>query len=243
MSSLPAPPAPAPEWAWFSDIDGTLIELADTPASLGNARHLPGLLTALSGRVGGALALVSGRPVANVLRLIAPCRIPLAGCHGLERLLPDGSLIRPPASSDLDRARRILAAFAADHPGVVFEDKDVVLGLHFRKVPQLEAACRAAVEQATSGNLGWFAGKMVFEVKPRGLDKGTAIQAFLDQTPFRGRLPVFLGDDLPDEAGFEVARARGGFGVLVGEPRPTRALYRLESVPAVLAWLSTLQAL
>lgn len=237
MASLPGPPAPDAGWAWFFDIDGTLIELADEPASLEAGPHLPAFLEHLYHRFGGAMALVSGRTLSNILCLTAPFRLPSAGCHGAERLLADGRILRMPPSQHLARARGILSRFAAAHPDLVFEDKDTVLSLHFRKAPHLETVCRAVVEQAASGDLGWIAGKMVFEIKSRAFNKGSAVQSFLESQPFRGRMPVFVGDDLPDEDAFDAVRRRGGFGVLVGALRPTKALYRLESVSSVHGWL------
>ncbi len=239
---LSPPPHPDPHWAWFFDIDGTLIELASEPSSLQRPHHLAELLAAVRQRVGGAMALVSGRSVANILALIAPLEVPLSGCHGLERYLADGRLLRPPPSPRIDRARGMMKAFAEKHPGIVLEDKGLTLALHYRHVPHLEIECAAVVAQAASGDLEVLAGKMVFEVKPRGVSKGTALRAFMETDPFRGRLPIFLGDDLTDEDGFEAVAALGGKGVLVGPPRPTKATFRLQSVPALHDWLAGLSA-
>lgn len=237
---LPSPPAPNPHWAWFCDIDGTLIELASEPSSLRTSRNLPELLDALHRRVGGAMALISGRSVSNILALIAPLRIPLSGCHGLERCLADGTVLCPAPSPGIEQARRILRDFADSHDGITLEDKGVTLALHYRQAPHLEAACRNVVTQALSGDLGMLAGKMVFEVKPRGVSKGTALAAFMKTDPFRGRSPVFIGDDLTDEDGFEAAAMLGGRGILVGAARPTKAAFRLEDVPSLHRWLAGL---
>lgn len=240
LSPLPLPPAPNPKWAWFFDIDGTLIELASEPASLDVGHSLPALLEALYERTGGALALVSGRSLDNIQKLIAPFRLPMSGCHGIERMLADGSILRPAAAPEIAAARERLSQFAEAHPGTVLEDKGLALAIHFREVPHLAADCKAVIEEVAVGSLGWFSGKMVYEVKPKAYDKGYAIKAFLEMEPFRGRTPVFLGDDQPDEFGFAAVRSLGGVAVLVGAPRPTRASHRLDSVSAVHAWLNRL---
>jgi len=238
--SLPLPPAPDPHWAWFFDIDGTLIELAGEPSSLRVSHALPEVLEAMSRRVGGAMALVSGRTVSNILALIAPLEMPLAGCHGVERRLADGRVLRPAPAPEIARARQLLTTFTRGHAGLRLEDKGVALAIHYRDVPQLEAACRNAVEQAISGNLGVLAGKMMFEIKPRDYSKGTALTAFMAVMPFQGRTPVFLGDDQSDEDGFAAAAAHGGLGILVGPPRPTKAMFRLENVSSLHIWLTGL---
>lgn len=238
--TLPPPPAPSPQWAWFCDIDGTLIELASEPSSLRKSHHLPELLDTVRRRVGGALALISGRTVSNMLELIAPLELPLAGCHGLERRLADGRVLRATPSPRMERARRILRDFVDRHDGVFLEDKTLTLALHYRQAPQLEAACRRVVERVSAGELGLLAGKMVFEVKPRTSSKGTALGAFMETEPFCGRRPVFLGDDQTDEDGFKAAAARGGLGILVGPPRPTHATFRLADVASLHVWLAGL---
>lgn len=238
--TLSLPPAPNPRWAWFFDIDGTLIELGTEPAPLRVSHNLPELLAALDRRVGGAMALISGRAVSNILALISPLKIPLAGCHGIERHLADGRILRPAPSPGIAHARQLLTSFVNRHDGLRLEDKGVALALHYRQAPHLETACRNAVEQAISSDLGVLAGKMVFEVKPREFSKGTALGAFMALDPFLGRTPVFLGDDLADEDGFEAAATLGGFGILVGPPRPTKAMFRLNDVSSLHLWLTGL---
>jgi trehalose 6-phosphate phosphatase len=240
IPTLPLPPVPDPNWAWFFDIDGTLIELAQEPASLKIKHRLPEILAALQRQLGGALALVSGRSIENILQLIAPFRLPLAGCHGIERRLADGRILRPEPSPDMDRARRIFSDFTKAHDGLFLEDKGLTLALHFRQAPHLEADCQAVAEQAAVGDLNWFPGKMVFEVMARNYTKGSAVEAFMAEEPFRGRKPVFIGDDLPDEDGFETVRRLGGLGILIGPMRSTKAQFRLDSVSALHAWLAKL---
>jgi trehalose 6-phosphate phosphatase len=237
--TLPAPPLPSPGWAWFLDIDGTLIEIADTPSAIHIPPELPGLLQALADRHGGAVALVSGRTVENIARLVAPFHPPAAGLHGLERRLADGRVLRPDPSPLLDGIRRSLSDFAAANPGVILEDKGLSLALHYRLAPHREAAARAVAEAAVAGHpeLRLQAGKMVFEIRPRGADKGGALRAFMAEPPFAGRVPVFVGDDVTDEDGFKAANALGGISVMIGPPRPTAASFRLADVAGLRRWL------
>lgn len=236
---LPPPPAASPDWAWFLDVDGTLIEIADTPSAIHMPGWVPPMLERLAARHGGALALVSGRTVDNILRLVEPRRFPAAGLHGMERTLPGGGLARPDPLPELDVLRHRLGCFAQARPGVLLEDKGLSLVLHYRLAPELQEECRREAEAVLAEwpRLRVLAGKMVFEIKPKGYDKGAALKAFMAEPPFAGRRPVFVGDDVTDEYGFRAAAGLDGFGVLVGEGRETAAAYGLADVPACLEWL------
>ncbi len=247
MTTTPAPlPSPRPDWALFLDFDGTLVEIAPEPRAVAPSPRLRPMLAALSARLGGAVALISGRPIADLDRLLAPLVLPAAGLHGLERRRADGAIERiavPEAALAAARAR--LAAFAARTPGVLFEDKGLSLALHYRNAPAREADCRAAAQQALAaaqGGLHLLEGKMVFELRPEGGDKGAAIAAFLAEPPFAGRTPVFAGDDRTDEDGFAVVAARGGIALRVGDGQDSIAQYRIASVEALLDWLAELAA-
>jgi trehalose 6-phosphate phosphatase len=237
---MSAPPMSDPGWALFLDIDGTLIEIAPTPSSIHAPPGFASRLAAIAVQHGGALALVSGRSVDNVLELVAPLRPPVAGLHGLERLDAAGRLMRPPPLPSLEVVRQTLTRFAADHPGLILEDKALSLALHYRQAPQWEAAARAAVDEilASAPGLRRVEGKMVLEVRPQQGDKGEAVRAFMAEAPFAGRLPVFVGDDLTDEDGFAAVNALGGISVLVGPPRPSQARFRLDGIAAVWEWLT-----
>lgn len=230
---LPPPPAPSDDWAWFLDIDGTLIEIAPTPSSISIPLQLPALLAQVSKRWQGALALVSGRSLDNIRQLVAPFDPPAAGLHGLERRSADGTLARAHPPADLDQVRRELYQ-AEQWPGVLLEDKDLALAVHYRQAPAREADCRALAERVVAGHPDFSvqAGRMVFEVKPKGWDKGAALRAFMAEPPFAGRMPVFIGDDLTDEFGFAAANELGGLSVLVGEPRDSAARYHLPDIEA-----------
>jgi trehalose 6-phosphate phosphatase len=239
-AGLPAPPLLSRDEALFLDFDGTLVAIAPAPDRVQVAPELPELLHALSAMLDGAVALVSGRTVDDLARLIAPFAGALAGQHGLERRGLDGAVIRPPAEPALARLRPEFARFAARHDGVVLEDKGSGLALHYRRAPGLASACQALVRGAAEAGGDAFTaidGKMLSELVPRRGGKGRAIAGFLAEAPFHGRTPVFVGDDTTDEDGFAEVNERGGTSVHVGGGA-TAARYRLADVGDVLAWLA-----
>ena len=238
---LPLPPPPSPDWAWFLDVDGSLIDIAATPSAILVPDGLAERLAALSARYDGAVALVSGRSIDNLRRLFDPFRPPAAGLHGLERVTADGRVIRPRQTAGLDDIRARLMAFAGAYDGLALEDKGLTLALHYRQAPDRQQEARRAVDLAVAAHPGFrvMAGKMVFEVEPAGYDKGKAVVDFMAEPPFTGRVPVFVGDDVTDEWGFRAAEALGGVSVLVGPPRATAARFGLDDPAACRAWLDS----
>jgi len=238
-------PQPAADWAYFLDVDGTLLEHAATPDAVRVDADMRALLAALQARAGGALALISGRAVADIDTLFAPLRLPVAGQHGVERRDAAGQVHRHAFPQEpVRRAARRIGAFAAAHPGLVFEDKGYNLALHYRLAPELATEACALVEGAAAELGEGFElqrGKMVLELKPGGRDKGTAIEEFMAEPPFRGRTPVFVGDDLTDEFGFGVVNRMGGVSVKVGDGG-SAARWRLADAAAVRAWLGACAA-
>ena len=235
MAALPA------DAAVFLDFDGTLVEIAPTPDSIAIPPGLVPLLRRLVDRFDGAVALVSGRQIADLDRWLAPLTLPAAGLHGLERRLPDGTLERTATPPWIAGLVPEMARFARAHPGVHLEDKLLSLSLHYRGAPEAAVAvrqfidaCAAQLDREAAVQLG----KMVVELRPAGRDKGTAIAAFMAAAPFQGRRPVFVGDDLTDEHGFEAVNRLGGLSIRVGPPGETEAKLALPSVAAVLEWLA-----
>jgi trehalose 6-phosphate phosphatase len=234
------PPSPADDWALFLDVDGCLVDFADAPDAVRLPRRLPSLLARLAQRLDGAIALVSGRPLAGLDRMFAPLRMPAAGLHGLE--LRNGELLKPapgvPAA--LAGIHDEAMAIAIAYPGAVVEDKGPALGLHWRAAPAARDALRALAEAALPRLPGYRLqhGDNVVELRPAAGDKGSAIAALLEQPPFRGRVPVFAGDDITDESGFAVVNAHGGVSVLVGAREPSAAHYALRNPNAVRRWLA-----
>lgn len=245
MSPPPPParlPAPRPEWAYFVDLDGTLLDLADAPGGVRLDGSLRGLMARLHRVAGGALALISGRSLADIDALLGGLVLPAAGQHGTERRDATGRVARhrPPADR-LEEARAQLAAAAARKPGLLLEHKGLSLALHYRRAPRLGAYAHRLVRSvARRLGAGYCVqvGKRVVELKPAGKDKGAAVLEFLQEPPFAGRTPVFIGDDASDEFGFAAVNQRGGISVKVG-PGRTAARWRVRDVAAVRAWLDT----
>ena len=239
MARTVALPRAQPGWAYFLDVDGTLIEFADKPGDVHVDDALLGLLARLHHACGGALALVSGRTLADLEQRLGSVRIPVAGQHGLERRDAAGRRhvhATPPAAKRELRER--LDALVARHPGLLLEDKGLTLALHYRQTPSLAAWLHRLLADWVAGNeaLQLQKGKWVLEIKPAGFDKGSAIAEFLAEAPFCGRTPVFIGDDVTDESGFARVNLLGGYSIKVGLGR-TAARYRLPDVNAVRGWL------
>lgn len=233
--------------ALFLDVDGTLLELAATPQAVSVSDDLREGLRALSLASGGAVALVSGRAITDLDKLFAPLTLPSAGLHGFEHRSASGACCRRPlpAAAALEDARAAMLRLARPHPGLMVEDKQFALALHYRNAPQLEEAVMMAMEEVAArlaGELELQRGKMVVELRPAGASKARAVAAFLAEPPFAGRLPIFIGDDLTDEPAFELVNRLGGASVVVNATRPSAARTRFADVTAVRAWLTQLQA-
>lgn len=237
-------PAPNSHWAFFLDVDGTLIELAETPEKARVDASIQTTLRRLSDAFGGAIALVSGRPIETIDRLFKPLHLPVAGLHGIEVRNSKGETYREADNGPaLDTIRETLKRFAEKSPGVLLEDKGATLALHYRQAPDMEAPAKALLSGLLAEQDDTYHclhGKMVFEIKPSATHKGTAVERLLAEAPFAGRLPVFVGDDITDEDGFAAVNRLGGHSIRVGENGTTAATYRIGSVAALRAWLATL---
>lgn len=225
--------------ALFLDFDGTLTELAAKPHTVHVPAGLAPTLSALHRLLGGALAIVTGRREIDIDGFLSPLTLPLASEHGAQYRFADGS--RP--AVDVPELGPVLQAakqLAVQYPALLVEIKRASVALHFRQAPHLAPVCRDALERAMSGLAGLelLSGKCVYEVKPAGIHKGQAIAAFMRQAPFAGRTPVFVGDDVTDEAGFATVMALGGLAIKVGEG-PSQAQYRCMTPAALRGWLSS----
>ncbi|MEW6124531.1 MAG: trehalose-phosphatase [Pseudomonadota bacterium] len=205
--------------AFFFDVDGTLIDIAPHPDAVKVPRSLIEHLALLRDATGGALALVSGREAEVLDRLFAPLSLPLSGVHGAQfRATADGALTQV-AAPLADDVRAELRALARRFEGLLVEDKGASVALHYRAAPAVAPELEEAVGRIVaprSRTLAVLPGRMVFEVKTRGHDKGAAVRAFMAEPAFAGRVPVFFGDDVTDEAGFAAVREQGGLAVSVG---------------------------
>ncbi len=230
-----------PDWAYFVDLDGTLLDLSAVPSDVHVDQALRDTVTALTRVAGGAVALITGRSIAEVDRLFPRLQIAVAGQHGLERRDANGRTLQAPqVDASLAAPRSAMRAIVGRHPGLLLEDKGLSLALHYRQAPALASYAHRVMHawQSTLG-AGYCVqrGKRVVELKPTGHDKGAAIRAFMHEAPFRGRRPVFIGDDATDEVGFDVVNQLDGISVKVGAGR-TIARWTMPDVAAVRSWLS-----
>lgn len=207
--------------AFFLDVDGSLIDIADHPDAVEVPEDLPQLLASLAEQADGALALVSGRTIQALDILLHPFGFAAAGSHGAQmRLAPDRRILSAPA---LDTALADAVKEVADgFDGVFAEDKGTAIAVHYRAAPDAAPSLSRALLELLGArqDVRLMPGHCVFEVKPASLDKGTAVADFMARAPFAGRIPVFIGDDVTDEAGFSAVAARGGLALAVGSPRP-----------------------
>lgn len=238
---LSPPPAALVDGAsLFMDFDGTLVEIVDRPDAVRVDDPLRDLLAALGAAFEGRVAIVSGRSLAQLDHLLGPVArtLSLSGSHGIEHRW-QGVTAHPIRPATLDDAAKALEAFASRYPGALVEPKSYGVALHYRQAPSIEASARIiAARLAEKLELDLEPGKMVVELRVPGGDKGIAVRRLMARRPMAGTRPLFIGDDLTDEGGFEAARALGGAGILVGAPRATAAQFALPDVAAVRAWLA-----
>jgi trehalose 6-phosphate phosphatase len=217
---VPLPPPPG-RLALLLDLDGTLLDIAPSPTEVRVPPTLPDVLRRLSERFGGALAVISGRTIESIAALLPGLGFAIVGEHGgaIRRAdgLPTERGTLPAVPAEWREAAR---ALAAAHPGVLLEAKPHGFVLHFRQAAGAGPALAAGLADLLAGSPDRFAlfpAAMAWEVRPRGVDKGSAVRELLRRPPFAGRLPVFVGDDATDEDGIRAARAAGGFGFMVDQ--------------------------
>lgn len=240
--SPPPPPPPRPDWAWFFDIDGTLVEIASTPWGIVVDDDMPKLMRRLNAYAGGAVALVTGRAIDAVDDLLPLPAMPIAGQHGLEVRTATGKrLIHAREADNLAHVRELLEAAVQRHPALILEHKGLSLALHYRDAPRLAGYSHRLMRLLLRTYLPDFdiqKGKRVVELKPAGKDKGIAIRELMMDAPFAGRVPVFVGDDVTDEIAFRTANEMGGHSIKIGSGS-TDARWRLGDVVSLRRWLMT----
>ncbi len=244
LNSRPSPLSPPPaidrlRHALFLDLDGTLVEIADTPDTVVMGEEVRHALRSLSRAMNGAVALITGRTIASADSVLDGVLDNIAGVHGIERRLGDKreqtSDHAAAVAAALEDAAELITSGALQAD---VEDKTTALALHYRRTPEAaDTVRRLGAELAAKHGLGLIEGKMVVELKPSARTKGDAVDAFMSDPPFAGRTPIAVGDDITDEDAFRAVRARGGWAVLVGEARTTAAQHHLDDTTAVLAWL------
>jgi trehalose 6-phosphate phosphatase len=237
--ALRAPPRPQlARIALFADLDGTLAPLEATPSQVGPDAARRAILNDLHAALEGRLAIISGRALADLDRILEGQVKAVAAVHGLVRRDAAGVVRQAVTDGRLGAALEALRAFASRRPGLLVEDKGLAAALHYRLEPAAAAPCRALARKlADQHGLRAQHGDRVVELRVAGADKGAALAAFMAEPPFRGSIPWFIGDDLTDEDGFSAALALGGHGVIVGARRPTLASFALSGPEAVTAWL------
>jgi trehalose 6-phosphate phosphatase len=235
---LPPPPdLPLGVVTLFLDFDGTLVPIAPRPDEVVVSDRVRALVACLADRLDGRLALVSGRSLAQIRALFEGLTFAVAGSHGLELALGNGIVVAPPPPP-LGPVVAEAETFASRRPGVLVEAKPYGVAIHYREAPDEGAACGELAQRlAAASGLEIQPGKMVFELRAPGADKGAAVRRLMQHPPMAAGSPVFLGDALTDAAGFAAALDLGGSGILVGRPRPTAARFGLPGVEEALAWL------
>jgi trehalose 6-phosphate phosphatase len=229
----------ADRYALFFDFDGTLADIADRPDEVHVSEDTRSVLEALRSALHGAVAVISGREIASVDHFLLPVQLAVSGVHGLTRRDAKGKLHAPHIDGNgVQAVEDRLAPFVEAHPGLLLERKAGAIALHYRQRPELEAASKAAMREAVSGENGFHLrpGKMVIEAVAHRSNKGEAIERFLAEPPFAGRVPVFAGDDVTDEDGFALVNRRDGISIKVGVGE-TQARYRAKNTQELLSWL------
>jgi trehalose 6-phosphate phosphatase len=226
------------------DIDGTLLDLAPTPREVWVPPGLATTLNRLIEKTSGALALVSGRSLNDIDLIFAPELFPAVGGHGAEmRLTTDSEAVAthaPPMDKEL---KRRLAAIAKLSPGILLEDKGYSLALHYRLAPHAERAIYEAVSliraDLPDAPIEVMPGKCVCEIKPSGFSKASGVIELMSHTPFKGRRPIFVGDDITDESVFAIMPDFGGLAFSVGR-RATGVADHFDEPREVREWLAGL---
>ena len=221
-------------WALFLDLDGTLLDIAAAPDKVVTPSRLTEALARVGAALGGALAVVSGRRLDEIDRLLSPLRLPVAAEHGALIRLPSGEFhrvaaTRCPPPEWIEQLRDATRSWE----GILVEEKIYSVALHYRLAPDRQSAVRQlamSLVRAAPDRFELLAAREAFEIRPKGITKGQAVELLMNHEPFRARQPVFVGDDVTDEDGMEVAVRLGGLGLNVG------AVFEGQPL-AVRAWL------
>lgn len=241
---LPLPPsADLASLALFVDVDGTLLDIAARPDAVIVDVSLRATLVALHARLGGAIAVVSGRSLADIDGLLDLRAFAAAGLHGAELRAQGGGMLATAAGASLETVRLRAGEIAAAIPGLLVEDKGAAIALHYRALPDAELDVRRAaigLLDLAGPDYELLQGKCVLELKPRHANKGSALATLMSMAPFTGRTPWMIGDDVTDEDAFVEAEARGGVAIIVGMRRPTAARYALAGPGAARAWMASI---
>jgi trehalose 6-phosphate phosphatase len=207
--------------ALFLDVDGTLIEIAEAPDLVTVPQDLPVILARLRRQLGGAIAIVSGRAIKDIDRLLSPFVAPSAGEHGAAIRMPDGSMQEVPCEVAVPQDwKATLERETKKWPGVMLEEKAHGVTIHYRGAPMRSDDVWALARSLVSETNTWFRllpARMAVEIGIKSTNKGNAVEALMAREPFQSRKPIYVGDDFTDEAGISAAARLGGQGLRVGE--------------------------
>jgi trehalose 6-phosphate phosphatase len=235
---------PSRPWALFLDVDGTLLDISDTPGGVTVPSGLTATLETVRRGLQGALAFVSGRTIADLDRLFTPLRLPAAGQHGSEiRLSPDSPVACLATAPIREALRRDVAAIAAAFPGAEMEDKGRTIAVHYRRAPGAAAVLTQGLRRIVQSNetpLILTHGRKVLELRDAGHSKATAVHEFMRHPAFEGRVPLFVGDDITDEDGFIAVEQYGGTALAVGTVHRPRRETAFAGPADVRTWLTHL---
>ncbi|RVT97604.1 trehalose-phosphatase [Rhodovarius crocodyli] len=220
--------------ALLLDIDGTLLDIAPTPEQVHVPEGLPMLLASLHRQMGGALALVTGRPLVQAVALMGS--LPTSAEHGAVLCLPPAEPVRLNLPRVPDDWRAAAARLAEAHPGARVETKHAGFVLHYRAIPEAGLVLEQGLRDMIAGDARFeiLPASMAWELRPRGTDKGIGLNALMESPAFAGRLPLFIGDDVTDQAAIAAAEAMGGMGLQMDAS--------FETPTALRAWLASLPA-
>ncbi|MDB5615263.1 MAG: otsB [Devosia sp.] len=236
MSQIDAVAPAIPLLAIFTDFDGTLVELADTPDAIQVDDTLADQIQRAVTELDSAFAVLTGREISDIDKYLAPLHLPIAGAHGTQRRRADGFVetVDPAAVLGAEQIAQALQSLVDENPSLILEPKEGAVALHYRQAPELEDAVRIAMEDAVHNvpDFTLVPGKMVLEARPRAASKGEALRAFMREEPFLGRTPIFIGDDTTDEDAFIAAQDLGGVGIKLGNGE-TAARMRIPNVASV----------
>jgi len=225
--------------AIFTDFDGTLVEIAESPGAVHVPSHLTARLKALDAALSGAFAIVTGRTIADIDAFLSVRIFTISGGHGAE--CRHAGKIREPDAA-LGAAAQSIAASLRSAMGnddrILIEIKPAGVALHYRAAPERRDEAHSAMSDIIAGfkDFHFIEGKKVVEARPKGIDKGAAVAALMELEPFVGRTPIFIGDDVTDEDGFDAVQSMNGAGIKIG-PGPTTARFSLPDVNAVYDFL------
>lgn len=229
--------------ALFLDLDGTVIDIAPTPAGVTIPEDLASHLDRLAQWLGGALAILTGRPIGDVDRLLAPMAPVAAGVHGAElRSLPHGKIVSLTAPIDAEIVHAVQRVAEA-HAGVLVELKRASIAVHYRQTPALALPLEAALARILEDgpdHLLLAHGRQVLEIVPRQVSKGSALEAIMCLPAFAGRRPIMIGDDVPDLSAFEAAIRLRGKGLKVAGEQFSEAEADFARPAEVRGWLAAM---